>query len=98
MAKLGTKKNPIIARVQTMERAEEIISICERNKWIFTIGLEPDQPEDISDVLKLLNKKQPDSQPATVVPRYSRNDYCPCGSGEKYKNCCWDQDHPGSEA
>ena len=22
-----------------------------------------------------------------------RNDSCPCGSGKKYKNCCWDKDH-----
>lgn len=22
-----------------------------------------------------------------------RNDPCPCGSGEKYKNCCWAKDH-----
>lgn len=24
-----------------------------------------------------------------------RNDLCPCGSGKKYKNCCWDKDHQG---
>ncbi len=24
-----------------------------------------------------------------------RNDPCPCGSGKKYKNCCWDKDHQG---
>ncbi|MCI8413742.1 MAG: preprotein translocase subunit SecA [Clostridia bacterium] len=22
-----------------------------------------------------------------------RNDACPCGSGKKYKNCCWEKDH-----
>ena len=22
-----------------------------------------------------------------------RNDPCPCGSGKKYKNCCWATDH-----
>ncbi|MBQ9069882.1 MAG: SEC-C domain-containing protein [Clostridia bacterium] len=21
-----------------------------------------------------------------------RNEYCPCGSGKKYKNCCWAKD------
>ena len=26
-------------------------------------------------------------------PKISRNDLCPCGSGKKYKNCCWDKDH-----
>jgi preprotein translocase subunit SecA len=31
-----------------------------------------------------------ETDPATVaaeVPRVGRNDPCPCGSGEKYKNC-----------
>ncbi len=26
-------------------------------------------------------------------PKAGRNDPCPCGSGKKYKNCCWDKDH-----
>ena len=26
-------------------------------------------------------------------PKAGRNDLCPCGSGKKYKNCCWDNDH-----
>jgi len=93
MAKLGTHKRPIIARVQTMERAEEIAYLCEQNGWIFTVGLEPDQPEDISDVLKMLKDKRPAAPPGAPPP-YSRNDYCPCGSEKKYKNCCWDRDHP----
>ncbi|MBP6901602.1 MAG: preprotein translocase subunit SecA [Burkholderiaceae bacterium] len=28
-----------------------------------------------------------EADPSTVVPRVGRNDPCPCGSGEKYKNC-----------
>jgi preprotein translocase subunit SecA len=26
-----------------------------------------------------------------------RNDYCPCGSGKKYKNCCWNKDQAGGK-
>ncbi len=26
-------------------------------------------------------------------PKAGRNDPCPCGSGKKYKNCCWDKDN-----
>ena len=26
-----------------------------------------------------------------------RNDYCPCGSGKKYKNCCWGKDQAGGK-
>jgi len=25
--------------------------------------------------------------------KLGRNDPCPCGSGKKYKRCCWDKDH-----
>ena len=25
-------------------------------------------------------------------PKIGRNDRCPCGSGKKYKECCWKQD------
>jgi len=48
------------------------------------VAIEPDKPEDISDIEKLMN-------PQTVVkeiPEVERNDPCPCGSGLKYKKCC----------
>ena len=48
-----------------MERAEEIAYLCEQNGWIFTVGLEPDQPEDISDLLKMLKDKRPASSPGS---------------------------------
>ena len=28
-------------------------------------------------------------EPVPEKPRISRNDSCPCGSGKKYKKCCW---------
>ena len=91
MARLGTNRRPIFARVQTEARAGELAALCERNGWKFTIGIEPDKPEDISDILKMEKVLRP--RPA-FIPRYGRNDYCPCGSGRKYKKCCWDKDHP----
>jgi SWIM/SEC-C metal-binding protein len=84
MAKLGTNQRPAVARVQTMKRAEEIAKLCEKNGWIYIVGIEPDKPEDISDIIKLLNPSE--GMRAAAVP--GRNDPCPCGSGLKYKNCC----------
>lgn len=55
MAKLGSKRQPAIVRVQSEERAGEIISICKRYGWHFIVGLELDKPEDVSDVEQLLN-------------------------------------------
>lgn len=31
--------------------------------------------------------------PVTKAQTAGRNDPCPCGSGKKYKNCCWEKDH-----
>lgn len=28
-------------------------------------------------------------EPVTGKPKIGRNAPCPCGSGKKYKNCCW---------
>ena len=84
MAKLGSEKRPIIVRVKTEAKASEVASICNVHGWYFIIGLEPDEPEDISDLNRLLNPPAPVT--AALTP--GRNDPCPCGSGKKYKKCC----------
>lgn len=28
-------------------------------------------------------------KPRRVPPKIRRNSLCPCGSGKKYKKCCW---------
>ena len=53
MAKLGTEKRPVVVRVQTEARMHEVVSICEEHGWKFIVGIEPDKPEDISDVRRL---------------------------------------------
>ena len=36
---------------------------------------------------------QPKRRPVVTKGRVvGRNEYCPCGSGKKYKNCCWAKD------
>nr|HID12387.1 hypothetical protein [Anaerolineae bacterium] len=54
MAKLGSSKRPAIARVKTMERAQEILMLCNEHGWQVIVGIEPDKPEDVSDVERLL--------------------------------------------
>ena len=83
-AKLGTEKKPAVVHVKTKKRMKEVSSIFEEKGWVFTIELEPDKPEDITDLEILLNK------PASkiVENKTGRNDPCPCGSGKKYKKCC----------
>ncbi len=82
--KLGTDKNPAAVHVKTKERMQEVAAIFEKNDWKYTIELEPDKPEDISDLEILSNP------PKTVIAekKVGRNEPCPCGSGKKYKKCC----------
>ena len=82
--KLGTGKRPAVVNVQTEERLKEVASIFEEKGWKYTIGLEPDKPEDITDLEILLDT------PKTVIAekKIGRNEPCPCGSGKKYKKCC----------
>ncbi|MBF0103651.1 MAG: SEC-C domain-containing protein [Desulfobacterales bacterium] len=83
MAKIGSEKKPIIARVQTQERWEYVAKKCKENGLHYIIGLEPDKPEDISNLDRAL------SQPIQLKSnKVGRNDSCPCGSGKKYKKCC----------
>jgi hypothetical protein len=59
MTKLGTKKKPAIVHVRTMERGGEIIELCNENGWRVIVGIEPDKPEDITDIERLLNPPEP---------------------------------------
>ena len=87
MAKLGTHKRPAVVRVRSKADAEEIVSTCTECGWQVIVGIEPDRPEDISDFQKLLNTT-PRKEKPRLPPRISGNDYCPCGSGKKFRKCC----------
>jgi SWIM/SEC-C metal-binding protein len=83
-AKLGTEKNPAVVHVKTKKRMDEVANIFEKNGWKYKIELQPDQPEDITDLEILLNWPKP----MEAQNKVGRNDPCPCGSGKKYKKCC----------
>jgi len=83
-AKLGTAKNPAVVNVKTKKRMKEVAKIFETNGWKYTIGLEPDKPEDITGLERLLNPPKP----KIAEKKVGRNEPCPCGSGKKYKKCC----------
>lgn len=88
MAKLGSKERPAIVHVENMKRAGEIMALCDRKKWQVIVGIEPDKPEDISDIERLLNPPKPINKTIDI----GRNEPCPCGSGKKYKHCCMNKD------
>jgi SWIM/SEC-C metal-binding protein len=85
MARLGTKARPAVIRAQTEERARELFELCTDRGWHVIVGVEPDQPEDITDLLRLDN---PEALTVRQEPLPGRNDPCHCGSGAKFKKCC----------
>ena len=54
MARLGSRKRPAIVRVQTAAHAQEIVAVCQAHGWQVIVGVEPDVPEDVSDVRTLI--------------------------------------------
>jgi SWIM/SEC-C metal-binding protein len=85
MPRLGSKKRPLILRVQSEARAQQVIQFCSQNGLHYILGIEPDKPEDLSDLGPWGSSRQ--EQPMSSSPKAGRNDPCPCGSGEKYKRC-----------
>jgi SWIM/SEC-C metal-binding protein len=82
--RLGTEKNPAVVRVRTERRLKEVAALFKEKGWTSKITLEPDKPEDIADLERLLHPPLPQR----VEKKPGRNEPCACGSGKKYKNCC----------
>lgn len=97
MARIGTKKNPAVVRVQTEERAHEVLEYCTEHGIQALVGLEPDKDEDLSDIASALGAPtlSPPSAALRAPEKVGRNDPCPCGSGLKYKKCCLDRTAAG---
>ena len=85
MSKLGTKNNPARVRVQSEEKAMELLALCNAKNWQVIVGIEPDKPENIDDIKELENGVMSAFIFKTTP---SRNAPCPCGTGKLYKRCC----------
>jgi SWIM/SEC-C metal-binding protein len=83
-AKLGTEKNPAVVTVQTEKRLKEVAALFDGKGWKYKIDLDPQKPEDIADLTRLMNPPKP----LIAEKKVGRNEPCPCGSGKKFKNCC----------
>jgi hypothetical protein len=57
VSKLGTSKKPLILRVRTLERAAEIGARCDQLNAMYVIGVEKNEPEDLTDLDRYLRRK-----------------------------------------
>ena len=60
----------------------------DEHGWQVIVGVEPGEPEDRSDIERLLGARAAAAQTLRREPKVGRNAPCPCGSGRKFKNCC----------
>ena len=44
-------------RVQSLDRAAEIAALCDEKDWKVIVGVEPDKPEVISDLDRLMTAR-----------------------------------------
>jgi len=59
VTRLGTRKHPAIVRVQTAQRAEQVVALCNQHAIECIVGVEPDQTEDLTDIERALNPPGP---------------------------------------
>lgn len=60
MAKLGTEKRPVSARVRSHAHAQKVMAVAEDAGIKIVVGIEPDKPEylfELKKALKLRNIK-----------------------------------------
>ncbi len=97
------QQDPVIAyRQEGFEMFDEMIEKIHEEvvAMLMHINVEyPPEPPKKQEVEMIAShggevggeEKKPDVTPKSK--QVGRNDPCPCGSGKKYKNCCWDKDH-----
>ncbi len=53
----------------------------------------PENPQIPDNIIPLANYQRPADNKGNTQPakKIGRNDPCPCGSGKKYKRCCWNK-------
>ncbi len=77
------KENEEKAKQSQAQNAAQIPSAAP------VIGEAPQAPKDLAT--NIGGKQQPKVAPKSA--KVGRNDPCPCGSGKKYKDCCYWKDH-----
>lgn len=91
----GTKEevNKDFKKIELNKWKYPILSIYEQydeivNKWYSFDEEEVDEDEMHMESLMV---NTPDTSNFQGTTKVGRNDPCPCGSGKKYKKCCWNK-------
>jgi len=83
--KAGTEESPLTLLVNTEAKKSEIEQILQDNRLFANIEVNADRTEDIIELDGFFSKPKT----TTFEKKPQRNDPCSCGSGKKYKKCCY---------
>lgn len=90
MPRIGTAAHPICIRVNSMEKAEALVSWADDMGWNVIASVDPDQPDDLAQLRLAFIATDDYDDDDYGSPKIGRNDPCPCGSRKKFKKCCLD--------
>ena len=79
-----------IKTAQEYPDKQNLLNIIDRYENITTTWSgfkEEDKDTDFDDYVDY--EDLPETEPVRTEPKIGRNDPCPCGSGKKYKKCCF---------
>ena len=83
VVKMDVTRTLLTVRIQSRDEAMEAAQAIEQQAESFRNVTYTHPDEDG----KAVTETEGGASAAQEVPRVGRNDPCPCGSGEKYKNC-----------
>ena len=61
MTKLGTKKKPLMLRVRSFKRVQEVTEHCDRLNAQYILEIAEDRPEDLTDLDRYLRRSTANS-------------------------------------
>ena len=87
------RENTVKVLVNTKIEAKQPEQPATPQYQVYVTGKELTAEEKAAKEAKEKQKRAVQKTVINNKPKLNRNDLCYCGSGKKYKNCCWDKDH-----
>ena len=87
------RENTVKVLINTKIEAKQKEEPQQPQYQVYVTGKELTPEEKAQKAEKEKQKRFIQKTVVNEAPKIGRNDPCPCGSGKKYKNCCWGKEH-----
>ena len=87
------KKNPDAILIHESIALEHTLGSRPESDYLLTMPKDDIMKHTEKFKYSHLSKKEKEAkiEPVRSTPKINRNESCPCGSGKKYKKCCYDK-------